>query len=92
MNLTKVNGTYSKELLENINEIRKVSFDKNTSLEYMRNYILEVIEPAYIDATAKKRFIEYLENCDSKKSIYWLCYNTIQKAMKHKPSRQLATY
>lgn len=84
MNLTKVNGTYSKELNEHLNDIRKASFNKYVSEEDLKNYILEVIEPAYIDAVAKKRFIEYLESCETKKSMYWLCYNTVQKAMKYK--------
>ena len=89
MNITKVNGSYSKELWENMNDIRKASFNDHVSLEEMRDYIFEVIKPAYINATAKKRFIEYLEGCETKKSIYWLCYNTVQKAMKYKKT---ATY
>lgn len=87
MNLTKVDGTYSKELFEHMTDIRKFSFSEYTSIESLRDYVLEIIEPAWINATAKKRFIKYLRGCESKKSIYWLCYNTVQKAMKYKPMR-----
>ena len=83
MNLTRVNGTYSKELYRHMHDIRKCSFNEYTSVESMKELVLEIIEPAYIDAEAKKRFISYLESCETKKSIYWLCHNTIQKAMKY---------
>ena len=89
MNITKVDGAYSKELRDNWNEIRKASFNEHVSLEDMKNYILDIIQPAYINAAAKKRFIESLEGCETKKSVYWLCNNTIQKAMKYKKT---ATY
>lgn len=90
MNLTKVDGTYSKELYEHMNDIRRFSFSEYTSTENLRDYVLEIIEPAWINAAAKKRFIEYLEDCESKKSIYWLCHNTVQKAMKHSNSKHRA--
>ena len=83
MNLTKVNGTYSKELAVNMTEIRKSSFDSSVSTEDMRALILDIISPAWIEAIAKKRFIGYLNNCASKKDMYWLCYNTVQKAAKY---------
>lgn len=89
MNLTKVNGTYSKELLEHMSDIRKQSFSEYTSVDDLRAYVLEIIESAWINATAKKRFIGYLKSCESKKSIYWLCYNTVQKAMKYKPAARI---
>lgn len=85
MNLTKVNGTYSKELSEHFNEITKISFNSRQSVEDMREFVHAVIAPAYIEAEAKNRFMDYLDNCASKKEIYWLCYNTIQKAMKYDP-------
>ena len=87
MNLTKINGTYSKELSEHFNEIRKISFDSRQTVEDMREYVYAVIEPATIEAEAKTRFMDYLDACTSKKEIYWLCYNTIQKAMKYDPEK-----
>lgn len=89
MNLTRINGTYSKELLEHMTDIRKYSFSEHTSVDELRAYVLEIIEHAWINANAKKRFIGYLDSCESKKSIYWLCYNTIQKAMKYKPATRI---
>ena len=88
MDLTKVNGTYSKELLENLGKIRQISFSKYRSTEDMRDYILEVVEPATIDAVAKNRFIEYVYNCKDKKALYWLVHNTIHKAMTFKPAKR----
>ena len=84
MNLTKVNGTYSKELYENMDEIKELVSDKSYSFASMKNCILEIIEPAWINKVAKKRFIGYLNNCTSKYEIYRLCSNTVQKAMKYK--------
>lgn len=84
MNITKVNGSYSKELFDHMNEIRACSFSEYTSTENMRDLVLEIIEPAWIGTVARTRFISYLNNCQSKKEIYWLCYNTVQKAMKYK--------
>ena len=88
MNLTRVNGTYSKELFENMNEIRKISFDSSASTRDMKEFVLQVIEPAWIDATAKKRFKSYLHDCSSKKEIYWLCANTINKAKGYRAQSQ----
>ena len=90
MNITKVDGTYSKEIFEHMNDIRQLSFSEYASTENLRNYVLEIIEPAWINAAAKKRFIKYLNGCESKKSIYWLCYNTVQKAMKYNSSKHCA--
>ena len=84
MNLTKVSGTYSKELYENMDEIKEIVSDKSYSFASMKNCILEIIEPAWIDKVAKKRFIGYLNNCKSKAEIYRLCSNTVRKAMQHK--------
>ena len=83
MNLTKVNGCYAKELKNNLHNIKAIFSDGTKSYNYMKQYVLKVIEPAYINATAKKRFIEYLEGCAGKYEIYNLCYNTVRKAMNY---------
>ena len=85
MNITKVNGSYSKELFERRDEIKACSVSDYTTVEDMRELVLEIIEPAWINAVAKNRFIGYLNDCQTKKDIYRLCYNTVQKAMKYKP-------
>jgi hypothetical protein len=90
MNITKVDGSYSKELFENMNEIKACSFSGYTTVEDMRELVLEIIEPAWIGTVARNRFIGYLNDCQSKKEIYWLCYNTVQKAMKYKPKARTA--
>ena len=87
MNITKVNGSYSKELLDNINQIKIACADNQYSLSGMKSLILDIIEPAFIGTVAKQRFINYLSTCRSKKEVYSLCWNTIQKAMKYKPAR-----
>ena len=86
MNLTRQNGCYSKELFEHLDEIKFIYEDNYASVRYMKNYVLEVIEPAWIDKVAKKRFIGYLNDCYSKRDIYNLCWNTVQKAMKYIPA------
>ena len=90
MNLTKVNGTYSKELYENMEEIKDIVSDKSYSVASMKSCILGIIEPAWINKAAKKRFISYLNNCGSKYEIYRLCNNTVQKAMKYSSGRRPA--
>ena len=87
MNITKVHGSYSKELLDNINRIKLACTDNQYSLSGMRSLILDIIEPAFIGTVAKQRFINYLSNCRSKKEVYSLCWNTIQKAMDYNPAR-----
>lgn len=87
MNITKVNGSYSKELFENINQIKSACYDRNYSLSSMKGLILDIIEPAFIGTVAKQRFMGYLSDCRSKNEVYKLCWNTIQKAMKYKPAR-----
>ena len=83
MNLTKKNGCYAKELFENLDEIKDLYDDNQISVSNMRATVLKIIEPAWINRVAKKRFISYLEDCYSKRQIYNLCWNTIQKAMKY---------
>ncbi len=93
MNLTYVEGTYSRELFINMNEITRISFDNSYSFYYMKEFILDVVEPAHIEAEAKRRFVEeYVEDCTTKKQLYWLCRNTIQKAMKYDPTSRRHTY
>ncbi len=57
MNITKVDGSYSKELFENMNEIKACSFSGYSTVEDMRELVLEIIEPAWIGTVARNRFI-----------------------------------
>jgi hypothetical protein len=87
MNITKVNGSYSKELLENIDLITAAKYNSSVSLSSMKQTVLAIIEPAFIGTVAKQRFIGYVHNCQSKNAVYKLCWNTIHKAMSYKPTR-----
>lgn len=85
MNITYVNGTYSKELKEHLEEIRSMVANTSISLTAMKKRILTIIEPAFIVKTAKPRFCGYLRNCGSKTEILDLCNNTIKKATYYYP-------
>lgn len=80
MNITHVNGTYSKELKANIDEIAQMVIDSTTSVSTMKRRIRSIISPAFINKNAKPRFLSYLNNCGSKAEILRLCQNTIRKA------------
>jgi hypothetical protein len=86
MNITKVNGAYAKELYEHITEIRNILKDTRTTVGDMRQAVLDIIEPAWINAKAKPRFKVYLCNCKTKLDIYTLCWNSIHKAMRYRPA------
>ena len=47
----------------------------------MKNYVEAVIEPASIDADAKKRFRTNLQNCNTKQEIDDLCYDAVVHGM-----------
>lgn len=87
MNITKVNGSYSKELFNNIDLITAAKYDSSVSLSSMKQTVLAIIEPAFIGTVAKQRFIGYVHNCQSKNAVYKLCWNTIHKAMSYNPTR-----
>ena len=87
MNITKVNGSYSKELYENRDLIEQIYKDPSLSVAYMKAVILDIIKPAWITAKAKLRFKNSLAECHSKYAVYKLCNNTINKAINYKPTR-----
>lgn len=84
MNITKVNGAYAKELHEHIDEITSILEDDRLSVRAMKQAVLDIIEPAWIDAQAKPRFKSYLAGCETKWDVYSLCWNSIHKAMRYK--------
>lgn len=87
MNLTKVNGCYSKELYENMKRIKAITDNKALTVGYLKGCVLSIISYARFNAVAKPRFVKYLEGCKTKKEVYKLCQNTIQKAMKYNASK-----
>jgi len=83
INLTKVNGCYTKMLIENIETIYKYANDDYTTKDELESWILELIKPAFFNKDAKPRFIHHLRNCRTKKAILQLCLNAIANAVEY---------
>ena len=90
INLTKVNGCYSKELREACNNIKILLKDPLTDTETMRDFISKVIEPAFIEAEAKQRFRTNLASCKSKQEIDQLCTDVVLHGMYYLPRKKVA--
>lgn len=88
MNLTKVNGCYSKELRENCNNIKLLLNEPTVSLTEMKRMIKVMIAPAFIEADAKKRFTENLESCQTKEAVDKLCHDAVINGMWYKAKRK----
>ena len=88
INLTKINGCYSKELRENCNNIKLLLKDKLTSVETMKDFVNKIIEPAFIEAKAKARFKENLNACETKEEIDNLCYMAVLHGMYYSPRKR----
>lgn len=85
INLTRVEGCYSKELREFCPTIKLAAKEPSVSVCSMRDLVRSIIEPAYINAAAKKRFIENLNQCETKSEIEQLCKNTVIHGMYYHP-------
>lgn len=83
INLTEINGCYTKCLTENIEIIYKYSNDDYTSKDELVSWILELIKPAFYNKDAKPRFIHHLRNCKTKKAVLQLCLNAIANAVEY---------
>ena len=88
INLTKINGCYSKELRENCNNIKILLKDRNTTVEIMKDFVNKIIEPAFIEAKAKARFKENLNACKTKEEIDSLCGNAVKHGMYYMPYKK----
>lgn len=88
MDLTKVKGCYSKELRENCGAIKLMLNEESVSLEEMIRVVKAIIEPAFINADAKKRFIKNLEACTSKEAVDELCHDAVLNGMWYKANRK----
>ena len=88
MNLTKINGCYSKELRKNCNNIKLLLKDKLTSVETMKDFVNKIIEPAFIEAKAKARFKENLNACETKEEVDNLCYMAVLHGMYYSPRKR----
>jgi len=81
MDLTKVNGCYSKELRESTYIIKLMVKEDSISVSDMINTVKAIIMSAYIEADAKKRFTKKLEACKTKEEIDRLCYDAVVHGM-----------
>ena len=88
INLTKIDGCYSKELRESYNNIKILLKDKFTNVETMRRFVFAVIEPASINAEAKKRFQMNLSECKTKEEIDNLCHMSVIHGMYYTPHKR----
>ena len=88
INLTKVEGCYSKELREACNDIKILLNDVSTDTETMRSFVASVIEPARIEAAAKQRFRDNLQSCQSKQEINQLCFDAVMHGMYYLPRKR----
>ena len=88
MNLTKVNGCYSKELRENCNNIKLMLKEPSVSVEEMIRMVKVMIMPAFIEADAKKRFIKNLEACRTKEAVDDLCRDAVMNGMWYRANRK----
>ena len=85
INLTTVDGCYSKELFENQNTIKQMFMDPTVLAYSMRKTVLEIISNAFIEAEAKRRFTTNLKQCRTKAAIYALCSKAITHGMYYHP-------
>lgn len=87
INLTKIDGCYSKELRESCYSIKILLKDRNTTVETMKQYVYNVIEPASINADAKKRFQSNLSKCSTKEEVDDLCHHAVIHGMYYMPRK-----
>lgn len=85
INLTRVDGCYSKELREMCPAIKLAAKEPSISTSDMRDMVICIIEPAYIKAAAKKRFVENLRKCETKADIEKLCHEAVIHGMYYHP-------
>jgi hypothetical protein len=88
MDLTKVNGCYSKELREMAPTIILMAKEESISLDTMKNTVHKIVEFATINAAAKKRFISNLFKCKSKDELNKLCHEAVIHGMYYRPKKK----
>lgn len=89
MDLTKVNGCYSKELRESCYIIKMMLKEASISVSEMIDTVKGILELAYIEADAKKRFIKNLEKCETKEAVDQLCHEAVLHGMYYKPKNKV---
>lgn len=84
MDLTRVFGTYSRELRINCGKIKELLADDSVDTEQMIKEVEVIIEPAFIEFDAKPRFVKNLRACTSKLEVDRLCRAAVYAGMKFK--------
>lgn len=90
INLTKIDGCYSKELRQMTPAIKLMLKEPSITTEEMKQMVIGIIEPAFINATAKERFTKNLMKCQSKEEIDRLCYDAVFHGMYYHPKAKTA--
>ena len=88
VDLTKIDGCYSKELRINYPKIKRMLNSPLVSVESMKSGILKIIKKAFINYEAKQRFINNLHNCTSKQEINDLCHRSVICGMYYRPKKK----
>jgi hypothetical protein len=88
MDLTRVSGCYSKELREACYIIKLMVKEASISVDDMIKTVKAIIDPAYINAEAKQRFINNLEACQSKEAVDELCGTAVRNGMYYKAGKK----
>ena len=78
IDITKKRGSYTRELVKELSVIRDLFYDKSVTVDEMREFVRSVVTRTKA-TPARERFLEYLEDANSKWSIDGLCFNAIQK-------------
>jgi hypothetical protein len=91
INLTRVNGCYSKELREMTPAILCMLKEEAVSCEEMKRVVHGIVEFATINAAAKKRFIKNLLGCETKDAIQKLCHDAVIHGMYYHPRTDKAS-
>lgn len=84
MNLTKINGCYSKELRESCPTIQLMAKEQTVSLSEMKRIVKAIVEPAFINAGAKKRFLSNVSAAETKAEVSEICRLAVVHGMYYK--------
>ena len=90
INLTKIDGCYSKELREHCPTIKFMLKEKTISCDDMKIMVHNIVASASINATAKERFINNLFACETKEEIDKLCHDAVIHGMYYHPRNKKA--
>ena len=82
IDVTKKYGSYTRELIKELPAIRDLFYDKSATVDDMREFVRSVVTRAK-DTPARERFLDYLNDADSKWYIDALCFNAIQKGRRY---------